>query len=228
MGQVVLLSFTAAFNPTLLTATTVMLLLPRPGRLMFGYWLGAMLTSVTLGLVIVLALGGSNSTTSTTQSSVSPAIDIALGALALVAAVALFTERDKSLSERRAKKKKKKEDKGPPRWQRTLSKGTPRTTFLIGMVLTLPGASYLAGLHRISKLGYSTTTEVLLVVGFNLVMLILLELPMVAFAVAPERTATSIERVKAWLRVHGRRYAGGGLAFVGVALTIKGLVGLLS
>jgi hypothetical protein len=46
-------------------------------------------------------------------------------------------------------RKAAKPDKGPPRWQRELSKGSARTTFLVGMLLTLPGASYLAGLDDI-------------------------------------------------------------------------------
>jgi hypothetical protein len=53
MGEVILLSLTASLNPTLVAATTVMLLLDRPTRLMFGYLLGAYMTSFTLGLVIV-------------------------------------------------------------------------------------------------------------------------------------------------------------------------------
>jgi hypothetical protein len=56
MGAVVLLAFTAAFNPTEIAAITVMLLLRNPERLMMGYWLGAMVTGIASGLVIVLAL----------------------------------------------------------------------------------------------------------------------------------------------------------------------------
>lgn len=52
---VLLLAFSAALNPTLLAATTVMLLLPRPRNLMLGYLLGAMMTSVSLGMVIVFS-----------------------------------------------------------------------------------------------------------------------------------------------------------------------------
>ena len=81
MGAVVGLAFTAALNPTLLTATTVMLLLPNASRLMLGYWLGAMVTSITLGLVIVFALEGSGAE-STTKNTLSPAADLALGAIA--------------------------------------------------------------------------------------------------------------------------------------------------
>jgi hypothetical protein len=49
-----------------------MLLLPKPERLMLGFWLGAMITSVTLGLVIVLALHGSGAV-KTTRHTVRPA-----------------------------------------------------------------------------------------------------------------------------------------------------------
>jgi presenilin-like A22 family membrane protease len=53
VAQVILLSLTASLNPTLVAATTVMLLRPSPTKLMLGYLVGALLTSITLGLVIV-------------------------------------------------------------------------------------------------------------------------------------------------------------------------------
>ena len=56
MSQVILLSLTASLNPTLVAATTVMLLLPSPTKLMLGYLLGAYMTSITLGLVIVFSV----------------------------------------------------------------------------------------------------------------------------------------------------------------------------
>src|SRR5512143_1419252 len=104
VGQVILLSLTASLNPTLLGATTVMLLLERPARLMLGYLLGALMTSITLGLVIVFSLSGS-SATNTTQNTLSPAVDIALGAIALTAAFVLHTGRHERLRERRRARK---------------------------------------------------------------------------------------------------------------------------
>ena len=86
MDAIVFWAFTAAFNPTLLGATTVMLLLDHPKRLLLGYLLGALMTSLTLGLVIVFALDGSSGATSTAQSTLSPAMDLALGGLLLVVA----------------------------------------------------------------------------------------------------------------------------------------------
>ncbi len=227
MGQVILLSLTASLNPTLVAATTVMLLLERPSRLMLGYLAGAYLTSITLGLVIVFSLSDS-STANTTQNTISPAVDIGLGVLAVVLAWVIASGRQERFSERRKAKKEAKGSTEPPRWQRELSKGTARTTFVVGALLTLPGASYLAGLDSIHKLHYSTTATVLTVIGFNVVMMWLLEVPLACFAVAPDWTPQAIERAKAWVGRHARMFAIRGFAIIGVLLIIKGIVGLVT
>ncbi len=225
MSQVILLSLTASLNPTLVAATTVMLLLERPSRLMLGYLLGAYLTSITLGLVIVFSLTNSGAT-NTTQNTISPSVDIGLGAIALAIAFVLHTGRHERIRERRRARQAAKPDKGPPRWQRELSKGSPRTTFVVGALLTLPGASYLAGLDEIHKLKYSTSVTVLLVIGFNVVMMWLLEVPLASFIVAPEWTPQAIARAKAWVKRHAHAFAVRGFAIVGALLVIKGIVGL--
>jgi hypothetical protein len=226
MRDVVLFSLTASINPTLVAATTVMLLLPEPKKLMVGYLLGAYVTSITLGLVIVFALPNS-SATKTTQHTLSPVVEIALGSIALLAALVLHTGRyERTAATRRARKEAKKA--GPPRWQRTLSKGSPRTTFVIGALLTLPGASYLAGLDHIHKLDYSTTATVLLVVAFNVVMLWLLEVPLACFVLAPDWTPGAVERAKGWVARHAHRVAVGGLAVLGALLVVKGVISLLA
>jgi hypothetical protein len=227
VSQVILLSLTASLNPTLVAATTVMLLLDKPARLMAGYLLGAYMTSITLGLVIVFSLSNS-STTNTTENTISPAADIGLGAIALAISFVLYTGRQERIRERRRERKAAKPDKGPPRWQRELSKGSPRTTFIVGALLTLPGASYLAGLHEIHKLKYSTPVTVLVVIGFNVVMLWLLEVPLASFLVAPEWTPRAIQRAKLWVSRHAHVFAVRGSAAVGVLLVIKGIVGLVS
>ena len=227
MGQVFLLSLVAALNPVLVGASTVMLLLPNPKRLMLGYLLGALMTSITLGLVIVFALKGS-STVSTTENTVSPAVDLGLGAILLIVAFVLGTGRGKPISERRQARKAAKPDKGPPRWQQALSKGSARTTFVVGALLTLPGASYLAGLDQIEKQKLSTAATVLTVIGFNLIMLALLEVPLLGYTVAPDWTPGAVERAKAWIGRNGHKAAVIALTAIGVALVIKGIVGLVS
>jgi hypothetical protein len=226
MSQVILFSLTASLNPTLVAATTVMLLLDKPTRLMLGYLLGAYMTSITLGLVIVFTLSNS-STTNTTKNALSPAVDIGLGVVALAISYVLYTGRHEGLKERRRARKAAKPDKRPPRWQRELSKGSARTTFIVGALLTLPGASYLAGLDEIHKLKYSTPVTVLVVIGFNLVMLWLLEVPLASFLVAPEWTPRAITRAKLWVSRHAHDFAVRGSAVLGLLLVIKGIVGLV-
>jgi len=224
MGDVFLWALLAALNPTLVAASTLMMLLPNPRRLMLGYLLGALMTSITLGLIIVFSLEGS-SAVSTTQNTLSPAATIALGVIALIAAWVLASSRHQQATQQR---RARKQDKGPPRWQQALQKGSARTTFVVGALLTLPGGAYLTGLSRIDKLNVSTAETVGLVLAFNLIMMALLEVPLVSFTVAPDWTTRSIDRAKAWMAVHGHRFAIVGLATVGGLLIIKGLVELLS
>ena len=217
MRDVALLSLTASLNPTLLTVTTIMLMLDRPKGLMLGYLLGAYITSITLGCIIVFSLSNS-SAADTTQHTLSPLADIGLGLLALIAAYVIGRDRSQ----------RPKKDKGPPRWQRELSKGSPRIAFLIGMALTLPGASYLAALISIHKLDYATTPTVLLVVGVNLVMLWIIELPLIGFVLAPDATRVRVDRAKAWVFSHGRTVAVRGFTVIGAALVLKGVIGLIA
>jgi hypothetical protein len=214
-------AFLAAANPTLLAATTVMLLLEHPRRLLLGYLLGALMTSVTLGLVIVFALDGS---AKTAQHTLSPAYDLVLGALLIAISFGISRSGQTARAERRASRRRAKQDKGPPRWQRTLSSGSTWTTFVVGALLTLPGASYLIGLHKISEQDASTAGVVAMVLLFNLIMLALLEIPLVGFTVAPERTREAIDRFKAWFARNARRLASRLALVIGALLILRGLV----
>ena len=99
--DIFLLSLLAMFNPALLAAVTVLLLLPSPKRLMVGYLLGAYTTSITLGLLIVFSLHNS-STESTSKHTVSPLEDVVVGVLALAIAWVLRTGRDQPFHSRSA------------------------------------------------------------------------------------------------------------------------------
>src|SRR3954453_16489414 len=107
LGVVVGLALLAMLNPSLVAATTVMLLLPRPMSLMLGYLLGAYTAAITLGLVIVFTLQGS-SFASTAKQTVSPSEQIAVGAILLLVAFILQTGRDAPARERRRRRKEAK------------------------------------------------------------------------------------------------------------------------
>jgi hypothetical protein len=230
--NIFLLSLVSMFNPTLLAAVTVMLLLPSAKRLMFGYLLGAYTASITAGLVIVFALH-SSSVTSTAEHTLSPAEDIVVGVIAGLIAVVLGTGRDKPFAERRREKKdakvKAKAKAGKPAQSlplRLLGKGDPRVAFVVGAILSFPGVSYLAALNRIHKLNPGTVETVLVVVAFCLIEQMFLELPLLGYVFAPESTADRITRFRAWIGARGRAAAVIGGAAIGVLLITRGFINL--
>jgi hypothetical protein len=224
MGDVYVFALTAALNPTLLAAVTLMLTLERPKRLLLGYWLGAILTTITWGLVLVFAVSGS--TASTTKHTVSPAIDITLGALILVMAFVVATGRDHRRRARMERRREKATEKPVPRWKRTLSKGSARDTFVIGILLSFPGASFIAGMDQLSKQKIGTTATVLAVIAFGLIELLILEVPLVGYTVRPEWTEAAVKRFSDWLSRRGGRVALIGAFVVGALLIIRGLANL--
>jgi di/tricarboxylate transporter len=228
VSRVLLFSLTAALYPTLLAATMVMLVLPHPKRLLFGYLLGALTTSVTLGLLIVFSLDGSSSATRTAKDTINPVFDLVLGALILVIVFVVATGRDTWRRERSARKRAARAQKGPPKWKQKLSGGTARTTFVIGALLTLPGTSYLAALNATAKQDLSDAQTVFTVVGINVIMLILLEVPLIGYTVSPEKTAVAIERGSAWLSRDGAKIGLVLATIIGLALIGRGIGGLLS
>ena len=230
LTSIVFLSLLAMFTPTLLAAVTVMMLLPNTKRLMFGYLLGAYLTSISLGLLIVFSLNDSSST-STAKSTLSPAEDIVVGLLLLLAAFVLGTGRDAPIQNRRQRRKEAKSANGEAKVslpERMLGRGSARATFAVGVVLTFPGVSYLTALNHMAKLDAGTVPTILLVVGFCLMQMMLLELPLLGYIFAPERTEDAVHRFRAWLGRNGRRAGIIGAAVLGILLVIRGLVGLLA
>jgi hypothetical protein len=229
VAEFFLLAAWAAVNPTLLAATTLMLLLPSPKRLLFGYLLGAYMTSITLGLVIVFSLEGTG-TENTAKQVLSPALDVVFGLLLLAVAYVLGSIRGHRLTEWRQERKaakaagKEKKESLP---QRLLGRGSAKVAFVVGAGLSLPSVSYLTALHRIDVVDPGDAVTVLCVVAFNLIMMLLLEVPLVGYIVAPERTQERIEDFKDWLARRGRIVATWVAAILGGLLILRGILELL-
>jgi hypothetical protein len=228
LANILVLALIASLYPTLLAAVTIMLLQPSPKRLMLGYLLGAYTTSITLGLVIVFSLQGSG-LVNEAKRTFSPALDVAIGLILLLVAFVLATGRDEPLQrarQRRQEAKRSGEAKEP--WsQRMLGRGSARTTYVIGVLLSFPGVTYLTALNRIARLEAGTGAKVALVVGFCLMQLMLLEAPLLSYTFAPEWTRGAVTRFRSWLSRSGRRIGIVGAVGVGAVLIVRGTVGLL-
>jgi Sap-like sulfolipid-1-addressing protein len=228
LGSIFVLSLLAMFTPTLLAAVTVMMLLPNPKRLMLGYLLGAYLTSITAGLLIVFSLHGSASVS--TAHTLGPIEDIVVGLVALLVAFVLGTGRDAPLQKRRRRRHEAKEAEGPKEsWpERMLGRGSARVTFAVGVVLTFPGVSYLTALDRMAKLDAGVPETVLLVVVFCVIQQLLLEVPLLGYTFAPEKTQDRVTRFRAWLGRNGRQAGVILAATIGALLVFRGVITLLT
>lgn len=213
----------SALNPTLLAVVTIMLLLQNPKRLMIGYLLGAYLTSITVGMLIVFELH-SSAAVSTTRRTLSPLENLLIGALLIVAGVVLKGQR---MEARRERKLARREAAGPKKKslpERLLGRGDPRITFFVGVILSFPGASYLAALTRTSKLEVADAWLVLIVLGICVLQQLLLELPIVAYALRPEWAQRAVGGMREWLARNGRRAAANVAIALGALLILRGAI----
>ncbi|MGN6203220.1 MAG: GAP family protein [Solirubrobacterales bacterium] len=214
------LSLTAMLNPTLLAAATVMMLLPDPKRLMLGYLLGSYLTSISSGLLIAFSFHSSSGVESA-RTTFTPAEDLAFGVIAIVVGLVLRSEIGE---ERRRRKKESAKESWP---EKMLGRGSAKVAFAVGAVLSFPGASYLVALNRLNHLDPGTGATIFLVVLFCLIQAIFLELPLIGYALSPERTEERVAAFRDWLARRGRETAAKVAIVIGILLLIRGLLELL-
>jgi hypothetical protein len=227
-----LLALDAALYPTLLAAVVILLAQERPVRLLAAYLAGGMLVSVGLGLAIVLTLGGSSKLGQ--GSGLSWGADLALGGLALLAAVALSLRADQRLKRRREARRARRHPEPPPAdasgddrepWsQRILARGSVPIVFVAALAINLPGAAYLIALKDLATAHHGVAANVALILLFNVIMFALAEIPLLGLVLARERTERYVAQMDGWVSRHGREIAVGLAAVFGVFLIVRGLL----
>ncbi|HSD24256.1 MAG TPA: GAP family protein [Solirubrobacterales bacterium] len=222
------LALGSAVYPTLLAVVILILTQPNPRRLLAAYLAGAMLTSLTIGLVIVGGLSSGHVLNGSGGRAINPAVDLAIGLLLLALLYALLTGRDRRLIERRERRRAKRAEASKEPWSdRVLARQSIVLTFVVGMALNLPGALYLVALKEIAAADQSTAKDLFQLVTYNVIMFAWAEIPLIGYGVAPERTEALVKRIHDWLGSHTRQIAVGLCAAAAVYLTVRGAAGLL-
>jgi Sap-like sulfolipid-1-addressing protein len=83
-------------------------------------------------------------------------------------------------------------------------------------------------MDELSKQHISTFATVIAVLVFNLIMFLLLEIPLLAYAISPESTEAGVQRFSDWLTRNGGRIALIGASAIVIFLFIRGTITLLS
>jgi hypothetical protein len=188
---------------------------PRPLLQLLAFLGGGFTMGTAVGLVVLFVLrpallGSAHFTL--------PKVQIVIGGLALVIAAVLASGLRLPRSEQPGRVSAQ---------ARRLAHGSsPWVAAVAGLGIALPSVDYLAALAVILASGTAAVTQVGALLMFNVVAFALVEIPIVAYLIAPERTTVSMAALHDWLRSRRRRDVAMLLAAIGAVLVVVGLVGL--
>jgi Sap, sulfolipid-1-addressing protein len=178
--------------------------------------------SIGFGLVIVFALHGSKLARHP-DPTVGAVIEVAAGGLLIVVALVALSGRAVQWHPRRRRSDHAERPHRPSLYERAVGHDSLWVAWAAGAIYSVPGAYYLAGLALLVKLDQPLASDVLAIIGFNLVMFAFIELPLLGFLLAPDRARAVTERFSDWMTRHKRQLlvvvAGAG----GVYLLTSGL-----
>jgi len=226
--EILFLGLASALWPLLLVVVVIALNTSRPMRILGWFLVGGLLTTISIDAAIVFALQG-RSFVEGPKPSADGWVDIIIGLLALLAALVLHQGmKGKGPKRFRPKPKSDKQSRGEE-WIEGLVERGATLSFVAGILATiLPAPFALIAMKNISELDITDAQAFALIVVFNLLMFILVEVPLVGFLVAPDwarRTATGFN---AWLGRNLRGVVVYALGIVGAIELVRGLVAAFS
>jgi Sap, sulfolipid-1-addressing protein len=213
---VLLMAFAVSFEPFRIGMTVLMLNRPRPVLQLLAFLLGGFAMGTTVGLVVLfvfrrILLGSTYFTL--------PTVQILIGLLFLMVAVVVAADAPRRLGIRPS-------TFATPA-QRLMRGDSLSVAGIAGLSIALPSVDYLAALAVILASGAAALTQVAALLMFNFVAFALVEIPLLAYVLAPEKTATSMAALHNWIRSRRRREVAILLASVGGVFLAIGTVGLL-
>jgi hypothetical protein len=188
--------------------------------------------SVSSGIAVLVVFKDGDSVLGSTPSDPNPAVSIVAGAVALLLAWLMSSSRGNAIldpwrSRHHSRSKQRKKKEGPSWAERRLGRASWKGAFLVGALINLPGPFYLLALGKIAHGGYSTVVELGLILMFNAIMFLLLEVPLVGYLVRPEATAERVKSLSRWLNNNGLRITGWLVGLFGASLLVQGTAALI-
>lgn len=208
LWEAVGVALVAAFSPWALLMVAYLLSQPRPKRLALVFLATATSITLAVGFAVVLVLSGTGVDNTHKHRTVPAALDLAFGVAILVFAV-IFARR-------------------PPHTKKARRRETGLLTVVaLGAVMGSPSVLYLSSLHSISKGHPGTLAAVGEVVLLAAIVMLMVEVPIALFILAPERTTAALDTANRWLAAHGRTIAVFAAGAVGVYFVVSGIVHLV-
>ena len=219
--ELLLLAIASMFWPTLIVIVVVALRLEHPVKILFWFLVGGLLTTVTVGIITVFALQGAISSSS---RSVDPAVEIAIGLLSLLGAF-LLHRRASMQQPSPSTEDLSSAGKDTPSVAERAVGGGAAVAFTAGVLLNIiPGTFPIVALKDIAELDASNTAKSAAIVVFYVTMFTFVEVPIVSYQLAPERTTAAMNKSQDWLARNKLRVAVYVMAVVGFYLVVRGVV----
>ncbi|MGV0582871.1 GAP family protein [Mycobacteroides chelonae] len=210
------MALAVSFEPFRLGMTVLMLNRPRPQLQLLAFLCGGFVMGTTVGLVVLFTFR--HVSTGSAQFTL-PRVQIGIGLAALLVA-ALLASRVRGPSSNAQL------DKVTGRIQSIATGGSLWVALVAGLGIALPSVDFLAALAVIVASGTPAATQVTALLMFNIIAFALIEVPLLAHVVAPERTAEVMARLNSWIQSNRRRNIALVLAVVGCVLLTVGLAAI--
>ncbi len=200
--DLLLLAVLSAFWPTLVLVDVLAFQTKRPEQILIGFLLGGLLTTVTIGSLLVVSLQGTSIGSASTSSTTSAVLDLVISGFAFLAAYVL------SRTPERAKKAPSpRQQKRSEMTKNAMERGAP-LAFVGGILLNIvPGLFPIIAIKDLATSGYSTSQVIATMFVFYVIMFAFVEAPIVGYVFAGDWTGTQVTRFNAWLNANHRRVA---------------------
>jgi hypothetical protein len=211
-----------SLEPFRIGMTILMINRPRPGLQLLAFLAGGFAMGVAVGLIVLFilrpALGSAHFTL--------PRVQIVVGVVLLINAVVVATgvigrrgNGSDGFTSGRFEPLAK-------RARQLLNGRSLWTAGVAGLGIALPSVDYLAVLALIVASGAAASIQVGALLLFNVLAFGFVEIPLICYLVAPDRTRAALSTLQDWLRTRRRRAVTILLTVVGGVLLAAGVAGL--
>lgn len=236
MATILLYALAAAVYPQLLAVVVVILTRPEPKPLLWACYLGSLMVAVGCGIAFVAIFRSHDSVAGTSSSALGASVFIAIGVIAVALAIVVATRPGREMFGRylpRLRRRNRSDEEGPgtatggtSRVHRVLSEGSLVFAGVAGAILGVPGVFDLLAFGRLARSGDPTIELGVLIVVFALIKFLLIEIPIIGYAISPAHTSVHVNRFSGWMNANKLQMTGAVVGVIGLGLIVEGIVDL--
>jgi Sap, sulfolipid-1-addressing protein len=209
----------AAISPTALLVMAVFLGSANPRKSALIYVASAMIMTVVMAVVLLLVLRATG-LNQPRQHAPRYGLRLGLGVIALAVSAYLVRRKPPVAASGDGK------PKPPGLITRLTASPSPRTAFVLGLLLFAPSTTFIAAVQVIATANADAAVTAAAIIVVVILTAATVWLPLLTYLAFPDATTRVLRTANEWLRVRGRELVIGALWIAGVILVVDGALGL--